>query len=420
VKKSFTGGTAMPDFQQQLNSYAELIVRIGVNVQKGQTLVVNGTIDAAELVRMIVKKAYEAGAYLVKVNWNDDAVSRMRYDLAAEESFLDEPKWYAGEMLEFVENGAAVVSIVSSDPDLLKGVSKDRIANYQKTYGKAMAKYRQYVQSDKFSWCVVAAPSKNWAAKVFPGLPEAEQTAKLWEAIFRTVRVDETDPVKAWEEHIRNLNRKSDYLNAKNYAKLQYTAPGTDLTIELPEGHIWVAADSISEQGHSFVANMPTEEVFTAPLASGVNGKVSSTKPLSYGGHIIDGFTLTFENGRIIDISASQGEETLKDLIEMDEGSHYLGEVALVPYRSPISDSNILYYNTLFDENASNHLAIGSAYAFCLKDGKKMSQDELRAKGLNTSIAHVDFMIGSAEMDIHGVTTDGTKEPVFLKGNWAF
>lgn len=410
----------MPEFQRMLCNYAELIVKIGVNVQKEQTLIVNATIDAAELVRLVVAKAYEAGAYTVKVNWTDDTVSRLRYDLAAEASFLDEPKWFAGEMLELVEKGAAVVSIVSSDPDLLKGVAKERIVNHQKTYGKAMAKYRQYVQSDKFSWCVVAAPSKNWADKVFSELPEADRLRKLWEAIFKTVRVDQADPFKAWEEHIHTLNQKSEYLNAKKYHKLHYIAPGTDLTIELPKGHIWVAADSINEQGNSFVANLPTEEVFTAPLASGVNGKVSSTKPLSYGGHIIDGFTFTFENGRIINVSAAQGEETLKGLVEMDEGSHYLGEVALVPHQSPISESNILYYNTLFDENASNHLAIGSAYAFNLEGGKKMSQEELKENGLNTSITHVDFMIGSGEMDIYGVTAEGKEEAVFLKGNWAF
>ncbi|MFH5181666.1 aminopeptidase [Paenibacillus sp. TAB 01] len=410
----------MPNFEELLSKYADIVVKVGVNIQKGQTLVINAAIDSAELVRLLVKKAYESGAYLVKVNWTDDTVARLRYDLAPEESFLEEPKWYAGEMTELAEKGFAIISVVSSDLDLLKGVAQERIVNHQKTYGKAMAKYRQYMQSDKFSWCVIATPSKAWAAKVFPGLPEEEQVAKLWDAIFKTVRVDQPDPTSAWKDHISTLNAKSDYLNAKKYKKLHYLAPGTDLTIELPEGHIWVAADSINEQGSAFVANMPTEEVFTAPLAGGVNGKVSSTKPLSYGGNIIDGFTLTFENGRIVGITAEKGEETLKGLVEMDEGSHYLGEVALVPHRSPISDSNILYYNTLFDENASNHLAIGSAYAFCLEGGKGLSQDELKARGLNTSIAHVDFMIGSAEMDIKGVTADGTEEPIFHKGNWAF
>ncbi|AEI39088.1 aminopeptidase [Paenibacillus mucilaginosus] len=409
----------MSNFQELLSRYAELIVKTGVKIQKGQKLVVNSTIDAAELVRLITKHAYEEGAYLVKVNWTDDTITRLRYDMAPEESFLEEPKWYAGEMLELAENGAAVVSITSSDPDLLKGVPQSRIMNHQKTYGKAMHQFRQYMQSDKFSWCVAAAPSKAWAAKVFPGLSEEEQVAKLWEAILRTVRVDREDPVAAWEEHIRHLNAKSDFLNEKKFKKLHYTAPGTDLTIELPEGHLWVAADSINEKGISFLANMPTEEVFTAPRYDGVNGTVSSTKPLSYGGNLIDNFKLTFENGKIVDVSAEQGEDTLRTLIDMDEGARYLGEVALVPHESPISQSGLLFYNTLFDENASNHLAIGSAYAFNLEGGKGLSQEELKARGLNTSITHVDFMIGSAEMDIDGITADGTTVPLFRKGNWA-
>ncbi|AJY77307.1 aminopeptidase [Paenibacillus beijingensis] len=407
------------DFMTQLDRYAELIVKTGVKIQQGQTLVINATLDGAELVRLLVKKGYEAGAYMVKVNWSDDTVSRLRYDLAPDESFLEEPKWYAGEMLELVEKGAAVVSIVSSNPDLLKDVPQERIVNHQKTYGKALHKYRQYAQSDKFSWCVVAAPSRAWAAKVFPGSTEEEQMSSLWKAIFKSVRVDQDDPIAAWDEHIRTLNEKSDYLNARKYKKLHYTAPGTDLTIELPEGHLWVAADSINEKGIPFVANLPTEEVFTAPKADGVNGYVSSTKPLSYGGNLIDGFTITFENGRITDVKAEKGEETLRNLVEMDEGSHYLGEVALVPHQSPISQSNILFYNTLFDENASNHLAIGSAYAFNLEGGKSMSQEELKERGLNTSITHVDFMIGSADMDIDGITADGEAEPLFRKGNWA-
>ncbi|GAB2671761.1 aminopeptidase [Paenibacillus thermoaerophilus] len=409
----------MISFQEKLNRYADLIVNVGVQIQKDQKLVINATLDAAELVRLIARKAYEAGAYLVKVNWTDDALTRIRYDLAPDESFLEEPKWYAGEMLELVENNAAVISVVSSDPDLLVGVPPERIANYSKTYGKAMDKFRQYSQSDKFSWCVVAAPSPAWAAKVFPDTPADRQVERLWDAIFQAVRVDRDDPVAAWKEHIRTLNEKSDYLNAKRYRKLRYQAPGTDLTVELPEGHLWVAADSVNERGTPFVANLPTEEVFTAPLATGVNGTVSNTKPLSYGGNIIDGFKLTFENGRIVDVSAERGLETLKSLIEMDEGSRLLGEVALVPHRSPISESNILYYNTLYDENASCHFAIGSAYAFNLKGGKEMSQDELRKAGLNTSITHVDFMIGSPELDIYGVTADGTEEPVFKQGNWA-
>lgn len=409
----------MSHFQEKLEKYAELAVKVGANVQKGQTLIVNATIDSAELVRIIVKQAYEAGARSVKVNWTDDTVTRLRYDMAAEESFLDEPKWYAGEMLELVENGAAVLHVISSDPDLLNGVSSERLTNHQITYGKAMTKYRQLQMSDKFSWSIVAVPSKAWAAKVFPNLPEDQQVDALWEAIFRTVRVDQEDTLGAWEAHIANLNTKAQYLNDKRYHALHYLAKGTDLTIELPKGHLWVAADSINAQGNSFLANLPTEEVFTAPLKTGVNGTVASTKPLSYNGNIIDGFSIKFEKGRIVDFSAEVGEDTLKQLVELDEGAHYLGEVALVPHGSPISQSGILFYNTLFDENASNHLAIGNAYAFNLEGGKSMTQEELEAHGLNHSLTHVDFMVGSADMNIFGITEDGKKEQIFEDGNWA-
>lgn len=409
----------MSSFQENLQKYAELAVKVGVNVQPGQTLIVNATIDSAELVRLIVDQAYNAGARFVKVNWSDDVVTRLRYEKAAEESFLDDPKWYAGEMLEYVENGAAVLHVISSDPDLLNGVSSDRITNHQKTYGKAMSKYRDLQMADKFSWSIVAVPSKSWAAKVFADLPEEEQIPALWEAIFRTVRIDQPDTIGAWREHIASLSSKADYLNSKKYKKLHYTAPGTDLTIELPKGHLWVAADSINAQGNSFLANLPTEEVFTAPLKTGVNGTVSSTKPLSYNGNIIDRFKLTFENGRIVDFSAEVGEAILRQLVELDEGSHYLGEVALVPHGSPISQSGILYFNTLFDENASNHLAIGNAYAFNLEGGKSMNKQELEESGLNASLAHVDFMVGSPDMDIFGITEDGQREQIFAQGNWA-
>ena len=406
--------------QQQLEKYADLAVRIGVNIQPGQTLVIQAPTDANFFVRLIAKKAYEAGARLVKVFWNDEAITRLQFEKAADDVFSEPPKWYAEEITELIENGAAILHVLAENPDLLKGINAERIATYQKTRGQALTKYRNYVQSDKFSWSIVAVPSPEWAAKVFPDAPEEERVELLWNAIFQTVRVDQEDPVQAWKNHVDVLEKKADVLNQKKYKKLHYIAPGTDLTIELPKGHIWAGGKSINEQGHSFVANMPTEEVFTAPLKTGVNGTVSSTKPLSHAGNIIDNFTLTFENGRIVKASARQGEETLLKLIEMDEGAHYLGEVALVPHYSPISESKLLYYNTLFDENASNHLAIGSAYAFNLEGGKDMSREELAEHGLNSSVTHVDFMIGSAEMDIFGVTEDGTEEPVFRKGDWAF
>lgn len=410
----------MSELQQNMEKYAELAVKVGVNIQQGQTLVVNATIDSTEFVRLVVKKAYETGAYNVVVNWSDDIVSRIRYDLAPDEVFNKYPKWRAKEVEELAEQGAAFMSVISSSPDLLKGVNPERIASFQKAAGEALRTYRKFIQSDKVSWTVIAVPSTEWAQKVFPNETPETSVQKLWDAIFKATRVDLENPVAAWKKHDETLHEKVDYLNHKHYKKLHYKAPGTDLTIELPDKHVWVGAGSINEQGKEFMANMPTEEVFTVPHKTGVNGTVSSTKPLSYGGNLINNFTITFENGRIVNVKAQQGEEILKHLVETDEGSHYLGEVALVPYNSPISQSNILFYNTLFDENASNHLAIGSAYAFCIDGGKQMSAKELAENGLNESITHVDFMIGSAEMDIDGITADGKAEPVFRNGDWAF
>ncbi|MCJ7840819.1 aminopeptidase [Lederbergia sp. NSJ-179] len=410
----------MSKFQENLEKYAALAVQVGVNVQRGQTLVVNAAIDTAEFIRLVVKKAYEAGAKNVVVNWNDDTVSRLKYDLAPDEAFHEYPMWRAKEVEELAEAGAAFMSVVSSSPDLLKGVDSSRIANFQKVAGKAMEKYRQYIQSDKVSWTVIAVPSQAWAAKVFPDAAPDEQISLLWNAIFKATRVNTDDPIAVWKKHDETLHEKVEYLNKKHYKKLHYKAPGTDLTIELPEKHLWAGAGSINQKGDEFMANMPTEEVFTVPQKDGVNGYISSTKPLSFAGNIIDEFTITFEKGRIVDTKAKEGADILKQLVETDEGSHYLGEVALVPHSSPISQANILFYNTLFDENASNHLAIGSAYAFCIEGGKEMSQEELAENGLNSSITHVDFMVGSADMDIDGITEDGKVEPVFRQGEWAF
>ncbi|TWT13451.1 aminopeptidase [Planomicrobium sp. CPCC 101079] len=410
----------MTSFNEKLSRYAELVVNVGVNIQPGQPLYIAASIEAAPLVRLIAKKAYENGSKQVHIDWNDDETSRLRFELAPEDSFSEFPAWKVQEREQLAEQGAAFLSIVSQSPDLLKGIDSKRISAAQKATGTALSKYRQMVQSDKVSWSVIAAPSKAWAAKVFPDLAEEAQVEALWEAIFKAVRADLDEPVEAWLTHDNTLHTKVDYLNSKKYTKLHYTSPNTDLEVALPDGHLWCGAGSVNEKGNTFMANMPTEEVFTVPHRTGVNGYVSSTKPLSYGGNIIDDFKITFENGKIIDITAAQGEEVLKQLVDSDEGSHFLGEVALVPHQSPISASNILFYNTLFDENASNHFAIGSAYAFCLEGGKTMSSEELLEHGLNQSITHVDFMVGSAEMDIDGVLEDGTREPIFRGGNWAF
>lgn len=408
------------DWKAQLQKYAKLIVQVGVNVQPGQPVFVTGAVDQAELVRLIAEEAYEAGASNVHVDWIDDKLSRLKYTKAAEEIFSYFPDWEADKRKEFVDNNAAFVSLVSSSPDLLKGIDSNRISAFQKASGTKLVEFRRAIQSDKVSWTVVAAAGAEWAKKVFPQASEEEAIALLWDAIFKAVRLDTPDPIAAWQQHNVNLHEKAVELNNYRFKKLHYRAPGTDLTIELDDKHVWVSAGSENAQGHIFMANMPTEEVFTVPYRDGTNGYVSSTKPLSYGGNVIDEFKITFENGRIVAYEAKQGEEFLAKLIEIDEGSHYLGEVALVPHRSPISQSGILFFNTLFDENASNHLAIGSGYAFNIEGGKQMSPEELAAHGVNESITHNDFMIGSAEMDIDGIQADGGVVPVFRKGEWAF
>lgn len=406
-------------FDTNFERYAELAVKIGVNVQPMQTLVITAPISTAPFVRKVAKKAYEAGAKHVIMEWSDDELTRLKFDLAPDEAFTEYPLWKAKGLEEMAENGAAFLYVTASNPDLLKGVKLERISASNKAAGQALNAFRNYTMSDKVSWCVLAVPSPQWAAMVFPNLPLEEQEAALWDAIFRATRADMNDPVQAWHDHHAALNSKVDLLNAKQYRYLHYTAPGTELTIELPPKHIWIGGGGHNEKGVFFMANMPTEEVFTAPLKTGVNGKVASTKPLSYHGNLIENFTLTFKDGRIVEAAAEKGEASLKQLIETDEGSHYLGEVALVPHLSPISQSNIIFYNTLFDENASNHLAIGNAYSVNIENGAKMTKEELEQYGINTSMTHVDFMIGSAEMDIDGETADGNREPIFRKGNWA-
>ncbi|CAG9612345.1 Aminopeptidase 2 [Bacillus rhizoplanae] len=407
-------------FKQTLEKYAALAVNVGVNIQPGQTLNISAPIEAAPFVRLVTKKAYESGAKHVYVDWVDENLTRLKFDLAPEEAFSEFPAWKAHAREELAKEGAAFLSIYAENPDLLKGVDPKRIASANRAAGEAMKTVREYMMTDKVSWCVISVPTTEWAAKVFPDVPEEEQVAKLWDAIFQATRADLENPVQAWNEHNSNLHTKVNNLNDKHYKALYYKGPGTDLTIELPEKHLWVGAGSVNEKDVPFMANIPTEEVFTMPLKTGVNGYVTSKKPLVYAGNVIDNFTLTFENGRIVDFKAEVGEETLKHLVESDEGSHFLGEVALVPHDSPISNTNILFYNTLFDENASCHLAIGNAYAFNLDGGKTMSKEELAENGANSSITHVDFMIGSAELDIDGITADGTHEPIFRKGNWAF
>jgi aminopeptidase len=408
----------MNQFEQNLEKYAELVVRVGVNVQPGQTLVINTPILAVDFVRKVAQKAYDVGAKNVHVEWSDEQVTRIKYESAPDEAFLEYPVWRAKGFEQMAAAGAAFLYIDASNPDLLKGINSDRIAAARKASSTAMKTFNDCTSTNKVSWSVVAIPTLEWAKKVFPNAGDEEAVTKLWEAIFMATRIDQEDPVAAWHQHTKNLARYVGYLNAKRYKKLHYKANGTDLTIELPENHLWIGGDGYSEQGVEFIANMPTEEVFTTPLKTGVHGVVHSTKPLNYAGQVIDNFSLTFEGGKIVDFHAETGYETLKNLIETDDGAHYLGEVALVPDDSPISNLNVVFSNTLFDENASCHLAIGNAYAFCIEGGTTMTKAELEQCGANESLTHVDFMIGSNDMNIDGETADGTVEPVFRSGNW--
>ncbi len=406
-------------FEERLKQYASLAVEVGVNVQPGQALYVMAPISAASFVRIVARRAYEVGARHVHVDWSDETITRTRFELAPEEALSEYPMWHAKGREEMAAGGAAFLWVVAEDPDLLKGIDPARIAAFSKAASAALQPFRHYQMNNKIAWSIVAVPSPAWANKVFPDMAETDRVTALWNAIFSATRVDVPEPVTTWREHARSLESHASELNRRKFKALRYRGPGTDLTIGLPEGHLWVCAGSNNEQGTSFIPNMPTEEVFTAPLKGSVNGTVASSKPLSYGGNLIEDFSLTFRDGRIVEYTAGKSFDTLKQLIETDEGSHYLGEVALVPHRSPISDTNLIFYNTLFDENAACHLAIGFALPFCLEGGTAMNKEQLRERGLNDSLTHVDFMIGNAELDIEGIDADGNAIPVFRKGNWA-
>lgn len=410
----------LENFDQLIEKYANLFVTTGVNVQEGHTISLSCSVDNAKLARAIAKAAYEKGADEVLIDWTDDVISRMTYEFQSEETLTSVPEYRIEKMNYLLEKGASRIGIISSDPDNLSGLDGDKIAATQKAVSQALKPMREASQANKISWSLGAAASPKWAAKVFPDLEtEEEQVDALWDAIFKSVHLYDEDPIATWAEKDKTLEAKAEELNKEKFTALHYTAPGTDLTIGLPKGHRWEGAGSDNVRGERFMANMPTEEVFTAPDANRIDGVVVSTKPLSYAGSIIEGMEFHFENGRVTKVTADKGEAVIQKLIEQDEGAASLGEVALVPHESPISQSGLIFFNTLYDENASNHVALGSAYAFNLEGGTEMSEDELKEAGLNRSTTHVDFMIGSSEMDIDGIKEDGSRVPIFRNGTWA-
>ena len=414
------------DFDARLREYGELAVRVGLNLRAGQRLLVIGplasggvSLEAAPLVRHIAAAGYRAGASFVEAIWGDDAIQLARFKHASRESFAEFSSWLPKALFEHAEAGHAIISVYANDPDQLKDEPPELVSAVQQSVSKQVRPFRELISRNQTNWCVVAAAGEGWASRIFPDLPREQQVPRLWDAIARLVRLDRPDPVGAWETHLESLARRRDFLNAKRYSSLKYSGPGTSVIIGLPEGHLWVAGRSESRGGITFAPNLPTEEVFTMPHKDRVDGVVRSTKPLSYGGTVVDDFSVRFEGGRAIKVSAGRGEAVLQQLVDTDAGAARLGEIALVPHSSPVSQSGLLFYNTLFDENAASHVALGSAYKFTLSGGDTMGDDEFERAGGNRSGVHVDFMIGSGELDIDGVMANGLTEPVMRQGEWA-
>lgn len=405
-------------FEDRLTAYAELLVRVGVNVQPGQKLLVRASTESAPLVRKVAEIAYRIGSPLVDVHWNDDGVTRARFLHGPEGSFSTISEWRAKAMIQLAEEGAASLAISSDDPDMLAGTDPDRFSTYMKAWRPAVKPYSDVAMNDGIAWSVAAAAAPAWAKRVFPGLPESEAVAKLWDAIFAATRIDEPDPVAAWRAHTDRLKAMKDRLNDQRFAALRFRAPGTDLRVGLADGHVWDGGVSRTPVGTEFVANMPTEEVFTAPHRAKVDGVVRASMPLAYNGTIIDDFALTFEAGRVVEARAGSGQKALDNILDTDEGSRRLGEVALVPASSPIAKTGILFLETLFDENAACHIALGKAYGLTVKGSDAMTPEQRTEVGMNESLSHVDFMIGSAEMDVDGERANGELVPVLRQGEW--
>jgi len=405
---------------EKLREYARLLIQVGLRVQKGQRLVISSPVECAFFARMCAEEAYAIGCKEVVMNWHDDAMARLKY-LHADDSIFDEVAvWRSHFFNDHALEGAAYLAISASDPENFKGVENHRIIRAQQASGKALKDFDRLQMCGGFPWCIASIPIPSWAKTVFPDAGEDEAMNRLWDAIFRAVRISgDGTAVEKWEQHLATLHQRLETMNQLNFKSLHYTnSLGTDLTVELPEGHIWEAGDDVTLSGQAFIANIPTEEMFTAPLKTGVNGVVYSSMPLVHDGTIIDKFHFVVKDGKIVETHAEKGEEALKGAISVDEGASFFGEVALVPYDSPISNQKILFYNTLFDENAACHIAFGEAYP-CLKGGKEMSKDELKARGLNDSFTHVDFMIGTSDLSIVGTTHDGKEIPIFIDGNFA-
>ena len=404
----------------QLKRYAKLLAKVGLNVKKGQTVFIAAGLDQPEFVTMVVEECYKAGASEVYVEWSHQPVEKLSSHYRTLQS-LSELKPWAKAKWEFkAKNYSCRLYIESEDPDGLSGLDPNKMSAARRAIYPQIKPYRLALEN-KHQWCIAAVPGKAWAKKVFPQLSEKKAMEEMWRVILLTARADGKNPIQAWKEHNADLDARCSYLNGLGLKYLEYkSANGTDFTVELNEDGIFAGGNEKTLKGRVFNPNIPSEEVFTSPKAGAAEGIVYSTKPLSYMGQLIENFSMRFENGKVVEVKAEKGEELLKEMVSMDDGAGKLGEVALIPYDSPISNSGVLFYNTLFDENASCHLAVGHGFNECLKGFEKYTDEECKQRGINDSMIHVDFMIGSADMSIVGVTKDGTRVQIFKDGNWAF
>jgi aminopeptidase len=404
--------------EQKLEQLARVAIEVGLGLARGQELVMTAPLEAVPLARKITEQAYRAGASLVTTLYSDDEALLLRYRHAPDEAFDTAAGWLYDGMGAAYKRGAARLAITGASPLLLSNEDPGKVGRANQAVSKAYRPALELITRHEINWTIVAAATPAWAATMFPNDAPEAALAKLWDAIFRTSRVDNEDPVANWKAHDAGLQQRANYMNEKRYSALQYRGPGTNFRLGLADDHLWMGGGTRAGNGLYCIPNMPTEEIFTTPHKDRADGTVRASKPLSYQGTMIEGIEVRFEAGRIVQANATRGLEVLEKLISTDDGARRLGEVALVPHSSPIAASGLLFYNTLFDENAASHIALGQAYTSCLKDGDKLTPEELAAKGANDSLIHVDWMIGSGELDIDGITSTGTAEPVMRKGEW--
>ncbi|RRR65713.1 MAG: aminopeptidase [Candidatus Viridilinea halotolerans] len=404
----------------ELQAYADVIVRVGVNLQTGQRLLVRADLQTVDLVRAVTRSAYRAGARFVDVVWNDEQLGLVRLQEASRDSLEQVAAWQPQLTAAHLAAGDPLVSIYAATPTLFAGQDPEAVSTTLRAAARASKPASDLVQRNAAPWVVVSYPTPGWAAAVLPAAPEASQLSRLWHAIAATCRLDQPDPVAAWQQHVQALEARAAYMNERRYAALHFSGPGTDLTVGLVADHLWAGGGAVSEGGIPFVPNLPTEEIFTLPHHGRADGFMRSSRPLNYGGELIDDFTIHFSQGRVSDLSAARGEATLRRLIETDPGAARLGEVALVAASSPVGRTGLLFANTLFDENAASHLALGNGYRACVRDGNSRDDEQFAALGGNLSVVHVDFMLGCATMDVDGIYADDSSEAVMRGGEWVF